>query len=497
MSVVNLTNLQPTVWIPPSFTPEWKIEIVFLDGTVMDVTAIILEGKITDACTDEIGGFSIKLPNGDEAFTGVFEGGETFNYYCDYAADATTLRFSGIVEKPNYNNHELIISGRSHGLYLIDRTVTKTYSSVDAADILRDLISSYGGGRFTVTGIPVVVGIQLTFDWVQKSFIDCVRDICVATGYDWYVSALKDVSLFVLADNINDDDAIVDEFNLVSVGEFADDLSLVRNKVRVYGKNANGVQVLYTASDPQLLDAAYLSRVGIKELIIQDESITTFEAARDLAELRLGENITPPKVGDVKSTQLCTVLPGQYITISAVYDGLSEGRYPVKQIEHEFSVDGIVFSTVVVNKEPRSYKSALKKLTETSNSLQDASPNPEDLDFSYHFTFDDAGGGSLTNAIISNGVLTVEPGYSMGIWISPTRVLDTSLDQVYLNIDAENNAGIIVEVSGNAGVTYEVASVRTLQTISTAAGPNLKVRITMTGASSQVSGVSLLYNTTT
>jgi hypothetical protein len=494
MAVVNLTNLQPTIWIPPTFTPEWKIEIVFLDGTVMDVTSIILDGKITDACTDEIGGFSVKLPNGDEAFTGVFQGGETFNYYCDYAADATTLRFSGIVEKPNYNNHELIISGRSHGLYLIERTVTKTYKSIDAADIFRDLISSYGGGRFTTTGIPATVGVQLTFDWVQKSFIDCARDICVATGHDWYVSAAKDISLFILADNINDDDAIVDDFNLVSVGEFADDLSLVKNKVRVYGKNANGVQVLYTASDPRLEDADYVSRMGIKELIIQDESITTFDAARELAELRLGENITPPKIGDVKSTQLCTVLPGQFITISAVYDGLSEGRYPVKQVEHEFS-ENIVFTTVVVNKEPRSYKSALKRIIETNNSLQDASPNPEDLDFSYHFTFDDDGVGLLANAVVSNGVLAVADGYAVGVWTSPVRPLDNPVNQVYLNIDAENNAGVIVEVSGTSGVMWEVVPVRALHTITTAAGPNLMVRITMTGASSQVSGISLLYNT--
>jgi hypothetical protein len=490
MAVVNLTSLQPTVWIPPAYTPEWKIEIVFNDGSVMDVTGIILEGRITDACTDEIGGFSLKLPNGDEAFTGVFRGGEVMNYYCDYAPDATTLRFSGVVEKPNFNNHELVISGRSHGLHLIERTVTKKYVSVDSADIFRDLITTYGGGRFTMNGIPATVGIALTFDWIQKSFIDCAKDLCIAIGYDWYVSAAKDVSLFITSENINDDDAVVDDFNLVNVGEFADDLSLVKNRIKVYGKNSNGVQVLYTAQDDASI-AAY----GLKELIIQDESITTFEAARDLAELRKTEGITPPKVGDVKSVHLCTALPGQFLTISAVYDGLSEGRYPVRQVEHEFG-DSIVYTTVVVNKEPRSYKSALKRLMETSNGLQDASPNPNDLDFSYHFTFDDAGGGSLANAVVSNGVLSVEPGHDVGLWTSPVRLLDTPVNQVYLNMDAENNSGIIVEVSGNSGVTWEIVQVRTLQTVTSAAGTNLMVRITMTGAASQVSGISLLYNTT-
>jgi hypothetical protein len=488
MAVMNIRGFRPSVWIPPSITANWLLTVTMNDGTVHDLSDFLLGGQIIDACTDEIGGFEIEFPNASGQFTGAFSGMEIVQYYCDYAGGTpSTLRFRGRVEKPSLQNHTVRLSGRSEALFLVDRLVTKTYTNTDVADILRDLVVSYGDGRFTTTSIPVSTGVILTVDWRQKSWIECAKDLCAASNREWRMTPLLDIELFERNSVVNLDDAVVHTYNLVEVGEFAPDVSQIKNLVRVFGASSGSVQVLYTARD-----AASIALYGERELTVQDNTIDRFEAARDYAEYLLAQNLAPPIVGDVRSVLLATATAGQSLRVSAPYDGLSASQYPIVKLEHNLVEHT---TTLTVNREPRKLSGVLKDRIEAQNRLQEVGANPHNLDTSFTFTYDSTT-GVLVQTEITGGVLRLAAGQSFGTWTSNVRELGVNLAQVYLNVDVEQRSGAVFEVSGNDGVTWQTIVPRELTTIATTSGPNLRLRVTLNDPLTQVAGVSLLYSTT-
>jgi len=476
---------QAVVWIPPDTTPKYKLTITDSQGTVYDVTNNVSMLKVRDGVTEYIGDFEFELYNNDESWTGKFTGNETVLYYKDYSDTATTLRFRGRVEKVSYRNYKIRVTGRSESLRIVERTVTKSYTDAEVSDILKDLISNYAS-IFTVTNV-LNTGMTYTVSWFEKPFWDCVQELCGESGFSFYVDANMDSHFFEKGTNQNTSEAVVHTYNLLDVGDFAQDVSLVKNKVRVYGATINGVQVFYTAQDTTS-QTTNITRVEI----VKDDNITDYRSAALIGEAKLRAMKEPPVVGDVTAFLLAEINPGDTIRISAPYDNLPFEWYDTTGYEDVIDHEGGKFETSVkINKEPRTLANLFVGLLSREASKQDTSSNPFDMDYTYTFQYDTDEGDHF-HTQITTGVLKLSTGYSSGTWTSPTRSADNPITQVNVIAVGQTMTAVSVEVSSDNGNTWTVSPINTLTTLS---NPNqtLLVKVNITDTSTQIDSLSVQY----
>lgn len=488
MAVGNLTVLQPRIWIPPIFTPSYKVEVVRSDGTIDDITDIVAL-KVEDGVTEGIGIFEFVVPNGNEAFTGVWTGMEIFKYYKDYAATATTLRFRGRIEKVSYQDNMVKCTGRTDSLFVMDQVVTRSFTNADTSDILQDLFDTYGESRFTTTALQNPSGETLTVNWFEKPFWEAVEELCEAAGFDCYIDKDLDVHYFPEGSEDNTEDAMVHDSNLFEVGDFADDIQFVKNEIRVYGAKIDGIQIIYTAKD-----TASQSTHGIRKEVIRDDNIINETQAQELADFILAEKKDPPQVGEVRGFLLATIQPGERLLISSPFDNLPPQYYKTIKYVDSISADGL-FTTVTVNKEPRRVSNIFKDRIETESKRQDTSDNPNDLSFSNSFLFD-TDEGSHTNTEIAESQLRLQSGQSSGDWESPQKSTSTLITTVELVVVGDNLSGASFEISADGGINYQSVSPNTKTTTAiTNQGVNLKTRVTFSDSTAAIDSLSVLYET--
>lgn len=490
MAVRTLKRVNPKIWIPPEFTSVYKITVEDLDGNVDDITDDIIDCKVKDFVTESIGEFEFAIWNVNEEYTNKWTGGEIFRYYKDYATTATTLKFRGRLEKPSNRDNKLRVNGRSESLTTTETHITKSYDNIDTAVILKDMFDTFLP-QFSTASIPATTGVTLTVTWSEKVFWEAVQEVCAASNYDCYIDPELVVQYFEKGSRNNMQEGIVHELNLIEVGDFAPDTSLVINKCRVYGSIIDGAQVLYTETSN---DTTYgiNSAIGVKELIVNDDTITTFAGAKDRAEFEISEGISPPIIGDVIAVNLlATINPGDNIRVSAPIDNLPINFYTTNGYEDKIEQD-MLTTTITINKEPRIISHAMKKIIQNANDKEQTSSNPEAMDFSYNFTFDDDT-GTHTNTEITDGVLKLQDGESSGTWISPARSLTSNLDEAYLRLVSDIQTGVTVSVSGNGGITYQTISDKELVDITNATGTSLVIKVVFSDATTQVKALNLLY----
>jgi len=473
-------------WIPPNTTPSYKITIERGDGTVDDVSDFISMAEFEDNVTESVGRFEIVLWNPNDEYTGVWVGNEIVRYYKDYAATATTLRFRGRVEKPSNRFNKINVKGRSEGYRMLDITVTESFSEVETGVIVDALFATYLPS-FTTNNVETS-STNITVSWFQKPLFECMKELASAAGFEFYVDSSLDVHYFATGSVDNAEEAIVHSSNLLDIKDFTPDLTLIKNRVIVYGAIQEGIQVIATAEDSTSQGVN-----GVKELILNDDNVTSETTAQEVADFELARLKDAPEVGNVKGYLLATIQPGERIQLSSPSDDLNPGYYTTTGYVDRLDVveSGVLSTSVFVNKEPRRISHILKGRVEQENRKKDASRNPEGMRFSRNFLFAEDT-GSHTNTEIVNGVL--KPTGASGTWISALRTLDTDLSEAYLIMNGETLTGAVVSVSGNNGVSYQdFTANRTKLVISDAAGKNLLVKVVFDDADTQISSLSVQY----
>ena len=483
MVVRSIKKITPYIWISPEHTPEYKVTVTRHDGTVDDITDILMDLSIEDGTTNSIGIFSFKIPNGDQAYLNAWTGMETFRFYADYATTATTLRFKGRIERPSAKLNGISVNGRSEALFVQDQEIIKTYDEVDAGAIIKDMFDTYGEDRFDTSAINVNTGKLLTLAFAEIPFWDAIEDICSGSGYDCYINAENIVMFFEAGSIINTVDAIVHDFNLLEVGDFAPDLQFVVNKVRVTGATVDGVQVMYTANNLESQEAN-----GIRKYKIEDKSITTIAEAKELAEFNLQE---APIVIDVTGLLIGTIQPGEMLRLSSPLEGLAPGNYRVVKYKHEMT-DGFIKTKVSVNKEVRRLSNIIKNQLQRESKGTNSLNNPEDLDFAEIELFN-SDTGSHTDTEIVDGIL--KPTASSGTWISKVynTVDGNSLSKMRVGLVADNISGASIGVSTDGGDNYINLSSDVLQT--GLGGKSFIIKLTLTGTTTQVDSMRIQYST--
>jgi len=285
MPVRNLRSLKPQIWVPPIYSANWKMTVERSNGSVDDITDLIISAQIEDGVTEGIGSFEFEIPNPNETYTSAWTGMEIFRYYCDYAGGTpTSLRFRGRIEKPSKRDSNVKVTGRSEALFVHGQDVYKTYVAQDAGVIMKDLFDTYGESRFDTSEIDTSTGILLTLTFADVPFFDVVQAVGIAAGYDCYVAPDLVVEFFIAGSRTNSGEGIVHDMNLIRVGDFAPDLSFVKNQIRVNGGVIDGVQVFFTANDRDSQNGTSSTPAyGIRRETINDDGIITFAAAKDAA----------------------------------------------------------------------------------------------------------------------------------------------------------------------------------------------------------------------
>ena len=490
MAVKNIQTIIPHVWIAPIYSANYKVTVEREDVTIDDITDIILNLKIEDGVTEGIGNFEFEIPNPNQTYSDVWNGMEIFRYYCDYATTATTLRFRGRIEKPSKKNNNVLVTGRSEALFVHGQNVHKVYVDTDIGFIIKDLFDTYGQGRYDTSGINVSTGITVTMTFLEIPFWDAIEAVCTSSSYDCYVSANLTVEFFASGSRTNTDEAIVHDYNLIEVDDFAPDLSFIKNQIRVIGGLIDGVRVMYTANDTTANQIKY----GIRREIVNDDGIITYAAAKELADFSLSSRKDPPVIGNAKGLLLATIQPGEKIRLSSPLENLQPGTYNIITYTHEIGDEGL-YTTVKINKESKRISHILKERIQREHKTTDASSNIDDLDYSEIELFN-ADIGTTSNTKITEGVLKLVNENVSGNWISPNYGPDDGriFDEVKIDLVGDNLPGAKIEVSYNDGVSYQTVNRGTIFTLGI--GLRIVIKLTLSSAT-QIDSLLVQYSMTT
>lgn len=469
------------VWIPPTYSALYKIEITRADGTTDDVSDKIIEGELTDGITDTIGSFSFVIDNSSEEYTNVWSGNEIIRLYVDYATSAATARFRGRIEKVSYPNQTIKITGRSESAKLLDITVTKSYDDQETSTILTDLFDTYATS-FTYTNVNTST-TNVTANWYQVPFWDCVQDLCHSAGFDCYIDASLDCHYFESGTVNNTTEAVVHDSNLLDVGDFAYDQSLIKNRVVVYGAEIGDLPLIKTANDTDSQ-----TEYGIKELILQDSNISTETQCQERADYELDISKDPPLVGEVQSVGLATIQPGERVRISAPGSNLPPAYYKIISYTHQF--EDFMKTTLKIEKEPRQIHHLMRDRINKEQKLSEMA-NPNEMRYTWNFDYD-SDSGTHTSTQITEGVLKTDGGAS-GNWVSAGRTETSTVTHFEVRAVGDALPGTDYYVSTDNGVTWQ--QITALKTSQAAAPPgkNLKLKVELNSASTQVDSLALLY----
>jgi hypothetical protein len=489
-AVSNLQVLHPTTWIPPSTTAVHRLTIERQDGTVDDVTERTFQLEIEDGTTEMIGRFEFTMFDPNSDYAGLWHNMDIVRYYSDYESTATSLRFRGRIEKIDRSGNQLTISGRSEARKLMDITVTDSFPNERCSAILYTLLRYTDGFTFSDYGTEDYWDPDekyITVNWVQKPFWDCIKELCTANNYDFYVDSTLNFNFFPKDSRTNNGEAIVHTYNLLETKEFAEDITYVRNRIIVYGADDDSIQVLYTAEDADSQD-----KYGIREEIINDSNITSTTQAQEYAEYILASKKDPPQIGTVQGLLLASIQPGEKIWLSDPDNGILPSAYSIISYKHKIDFSRGLTTEVKVNKESRRFSNVLASIITTANQQQSTSNNPYEMRYSYDFTFD-SDSGTHVNTSIANSLLV--PAIANGYWTSASKILTTDVREVYLVMNGETLNAVTVQVSGNDGQAWETITNRTRLVLTSTVGKLLRIRVTFTSADAQLQSLQVLYKT--
>ncbi len=471
------------IWLP-KVTTAYKITVTRSDGTIDDISDLFNYTIVEHGVTDSIGSFEFEMWDPNETYLNVWTGTEVFKFYSDAAATATTLRFRGQIEKPTYKGNKIKCVGRGEALQVMDITVTKTYEDMETSLILKSLFDNYAT-QFTYTNVAASTK-SITVNWAQKPFWECVKELCKEAGFDCYIDSSLDVHYFKSGSRTNEDDAIIHDQNMVAVSEFGVDISLIRNRIIVYGAEQEGIPIIYTAED-----TASQNKYGLKEEIVNDNNIISDEQAQENGDYLLNKLKNPPDIGDVTGVLLATIQPGEQMKLSSPSDNLQPKNYDIISYKHSINQEKAIFTTSVkVSKEPRKVTHLIKDMIESGNKLKKTEINPHEMRNTQTFIFD-TDVGTHTNTEITAGVLKIKTGDS-GTWLSPVKTTSSNVSEVYLLVTGETLTGATYRISADNGANWE--DVLTKERITLAyPGNNLLIEVKLSDPDTQIKSLGDLY----
>lgn len=426
----------------------------------------------------------IKLVDVAGGYAAKFTGGQEIIFYLDFS-DGTTAKWKGTVESPKTKvstNYELEINGTNYQSSLLDITVTESYNGNTSADaILKALISKYLEG-YTSTNV-LNSNTYPTIVWSNKPFWDCILDLCEQAECDCYVDVNKDFHFFGKESINNDEEAFVWDDTIINIDNLGTESAGIKNRVIVYGEDSTGHQIFHQADDTDSQ-----STYGIKECIIQDKGVNSYDQAKEVAEAKLVELKEKATEGKIQGLIMPDLVLGAMHYV--IYPPLKiHQRYRIVSIKHMMP-DFI--SEVIIAKE-KSIPLVFKERRKAEIASVTIS-NPHRMKYTFNLPFDDYTGVDtlLSDHItIESGNLRVSGGFTEGNMISTTRECSEDITSVYLLVDGDTLSGTKYYVKTDDGQSW--ASILPNTLTATTAGKKLTLKIALTSSNTTISGVTLQY----
>jgi len=464
MAVRNVKNFSgnskpiPVIhYIPPAANYVYKLEVV-TDSGIIDFTDIISEGYWSGAVTDRIGDFEFRILDPNNTSAEKIEEFDTVNVYMDYGSTATTLKFSGRIErKPNSQDFYLVFSGRSSAMVATGTNITYSSDGLKSRkQILIDIIALHPEWGVSSSGVEEDDG-EISVDYDDKPWMDVITEICASGGRDAYMSPDLIFNYFVIGSRLNETEAVVENSNLIKTIEFGKDTEEVVTSTRVYGSRIQGLPLISTSESDTTLTKGI-----VKQKRIDNSSAINSQQTSELATSEYLSSKIPPEIGKIVSVMLPTISPGEKIKISNPTNKIPPGEYEIAQYTHKITQEGI--STVLDVKKKRLdlskiLKSNFKFQTDIKNNN-----NPNDFNSTFVINFDqDIGIHDNTefsatnfdnNGNIIEGQVKLISGESSGTWISPGITASSFYERLQVNLSGEDISGINVWISTDDKSTW-------------------------------------------
>lgn len=469
--------------IPKPYTPNYDVKI-----SSVSIKDDILKAEFSLPVTEKVGQFELEVDNNGEDYSDSYTGGEAVLIYLDND-QGDTLKFTGYVEKVKKKCGDkgfiMKIEGSHVAGKLLEITVTESYDSQELSVILKDLITNYATDFSYDDADIIASSTSVTLNFSNKPFWEVIVDLCNIGDYDCYVDNDSKFHFFPKNSVDCDDDAIVFGDNHLETVGLGDDTVAIKNKVIVYGDSDSETPVIYTTED-----SGSQSTYHLKETIIRDNSISTYEEAKDRGDAELTRQKNIATKGKSESLALYYVNPGEMMWISIMPQSI-HARYRVTNVIQ--TIDSGYCTTECEVEEPihdvpRYFQQRLSK----EIALEDIN-NPNTMEYSYNFPFNSEDNiATLNNMEVAEGYLRVTVGNTTGSMFSTARMASVDITSIELRAVGEGLAGAIFYYSTDNGLSWERIEVREVKT-PTVSGKNLMLKIDVSSASVSIDDCVLLY----
>jgi len=455
----------------------------------VDVTSRVIDSLWTLPCSNGVGTFNLKISNAKGQFSGSYVAGDEVKFYADNT-DNTTLQFQGRIDftKDDISDsgQVLNIDGR-HRSYLLNETLicytaTDTATSTILKAIIDKLPTAYGFSYTNVTTDSTTMSVE----WNYKPFWECIKELCNKAGFDCYVDNDLDFHYFLKDSIENNSNAIVEGDNFIKSSDYGTNDYYEKTRVTAMGSDDEGLPIIYTAISTS-------EGTDIREVFMKDQSSNTMSKVQSTAEARLEFLTNKNPQAKILSFGLETLKPGDNIWIIVPRQKIA-GQYKIIQINHKFGMKVGGWRTESIMEELESVSDPIIKLSNTSQQITEAN-NIHKFNYSYNVSFNvNSGTHSGTqisvNANTGKGVLTTTGG-ATGTWESESLEVNQNITEVELRMSGNNIAGTQLFVSLDGGSVYNpILS----GDIAISSGKNIKIKVVINSADTQVNSIALLYS---
>lgn len=486
-------------FIPPLFSPVWKIEIV-TETQTLDITELLVEGSYLDGVTTSIGDFEFKILDPNNTTSDLVSEFDTINVYIDYGKTATTLRFSGRIERlSNSEQVYLILTGRSVAMITTGTNVTYSSDGLKArSEILKAIIEQYFSETISISGIEDDL-TEIEVNYEEMPFWSLVEELCVSGGRDAYISAARVFNYFEKNIRENKTEAVVEDINLIEATDYARDTQEIYTKVRVYGRRDGTVPIISSS-----VSDTSNTRGITKNLKIDNSSIVTESQADDLATAEGIDKKIPPTIGSITSVLLPTLLPGEKVNIANPTNNIPPAAYQINSFRQIFPLGATPQTELIIQKQRVDLSTIIKSNIKFQSNAPDYI-NRQDLDYSIIFDYNSNIGeqrfnkGTHSNTTLSfdtaTGIAELKTdGSATGEWTSDVIQLKGLVSKIEIRIKATDATTTKYFVSLDGGINYvEIGSASGDFTF-TNPQDNVILRVAIKSADTRIEKIGILYS---
>lgn len=473
--LVNSMIETSTIFIPIPKTRNTHAKIEITNGaTTTEITNRTIDSKWSKPSNKGIGVFNLKMANAMGQYTDSFIKGNAIKFYADNT-NATRLQFFGridlIKESITKQGQFLEIEGRHRGYISTETLVCHSATDTEPSQILKDVIDKYlAKYGFTYNHVNAT-SITMSVEWNYVPFWDCVKELCNKANFDARLDNDLDVH-FIEANTVtNEDEAVAERDNFLSVTDWGTDDYYERTRVVAVGQDAGGLPIIYTAISAGEGD-------DIREVFVKNVSANTEEKVQAIAEAKLSELSDRPPQAIVTSFGLKTLESTENIWFVIPRKKIY-GQFKVIEVTQMFGMKLGGWRTKTLIEKDIGGTSQILQETAIKQQNITLAVNPNKLNYSYNFPFDnDDKTSSHSGTQVTNDRLMMDSQSDVaGTWISANKVVATNVTKVELRVVGKDLFLSEFKFSLNNGGTYEQISVDDFSTLITPAGIGRNIRL--------------------